>query len=72
MIDGGDTVRDGRLLDTLDRRDKHKYHSSFGFDRHDDRYHYHPYKRSDMGYFLDEIKKKIQLFLMEIQRSCRM
>jgi len=50
-------VRDGRLLDTLDRRgDEHMYYSSFGSDRHHDRHRYHPY-RNDRGYFLDEFKK---------------
>ena len=45
-------------MDTLDRRgDRHKYYYSYGFDKHDDRHHYHPYKRSNKGYFLDEFKK---------------
>ena len=34
------------------------YHSISGFDRHDDRYRYHPYRRSDRGYLLDEFKKE--------------
>jgi len=52
-------VRDGRLLDTPDRRrDKHKYHSIFCSDRHDDRYYYHLYRRSDKGYFPYEFKKE--------------
>jgi len=46
-------------LDTLDRRrDNHRYCSSSGFDRHDDRFHYHPYRRSDKGYFTDDFKKE--------------
>ena len=50
-------VRDGILLDTLDRRgDKNSYYSSFDSDRHYDCHRYHPY-RSDRGYFLDEFKK---------------
>lgn len=53
-----DTVRDGILLDTLDRKGgRHKYHSSFGSDRHNDQYCYHTYRRSDRGYFLDQFKK---------------
>ena len=52
--DISDMVRDGRLLDTSDRRgDGCMYYSSSGFDRHHDRHHYHPYKRNDRGYFLD-------------------
>jgi len=51
-------VRDGRLLDTLDRRDDgHMYYSSYGSDRHYDRHHFHPYRRSDRGYFSNEFKK---------------
>ena len=34
------------------------YYSSFGSDRHCDCHHYHPYRRSDRGYFLDEFKKE--------------
>ena len=52
-------VRDGRLLDTPDRRgDGHMYYCSFGFDRHHDRHHHHPHRRSDRGYLLDEFKKE--------------
>ena len=57
--DRDDTVRDGRLLDTPDRRgDGDRYYSSFGFDRHHDRHCYHPYRRSDRGYFPYEFKKE--------------
>lgn len=53
-------VRDGRLLDTLDRRgDKHMYYSSSSSSskKRDDRHRYHPFKRSNRGYFPDEFKK---------------
>jgi len=51
-------IRDGRFLDTLDRRgDEHRYYSSSGSDRHYDRNCYHPYRRSDREYFADEFKK---------------
>ena len=51
-------MRDGRLLDTQDRRaDEYKYYSSSGSDMHHDRHCYHPYRSSDRGYFLDEFKK---------------
>ena len=57
-LDSDHMVRDGKILDTSDkRRDSHSYHSSFGSNTHDDRYHYHPYKRNDRGYFPDEFKK---------------
>ena len=57
-LDKDDKVRDGKLLDTPDRRgDGYKYYSSFGLDRHHDHYRYHPYRRSDRGYFPDEFKK---------------
>jgi len=53
-----DMVTDDRFLDTLDRRgDGYRYYSSSCLDRHYDRHHNHPYKRSDKGYFLDEFKK---------------
>ena len=46
------------------------YYSSFGFDRHHDRHHYHPYKRNDRGYFLDEFKKeKTPTFDGEMNKS---
>lgn len=51
-------MRDGRLLDSSDRRgDGYMYHSSSGSDRNHDHHDYHPYRRRDRGYFLDEIKK---------------
>jgi len=51
-------MRDGRLLDTPDRRgNEYKYYSSSSFDIHHDRYRYHPYRRSYRGYLLDEFKK---------------
>ena len=34
------------------------YYSSSDSDRYYDRHHYHPYRRSDRGYFLDEFKKE--------------
>jgi len=57
--DVGDTVKDGRFLDTPDRRrDRHIYHSSSGSGRHDDQYRYHPYRRIVRGYLPKEFKKK--------------
>lgn len=51
-------VRDGRLLDTPYRRcDEYMYYSSYVFDRHRDRHHYHTYRRSDRGFFPDVFKK---------------
>jgi len=45
-------------LDTLNRRGNgHRFYSSCGSDRNYDHHFYHPYKRSDRGYFLDEFKK---------------
>jgi len=64
--DRDDTVRDGRHLDTPNRTgDKHKYHSSFGSDRHDDRYRYHLYRRSDKGFSQMILGKKRHQNLME-------
>jgi len=58
MSDKYDIVRDGRLLDTSYRRgDEYMYYSSYGSDRHHDRHRYHPYRRNDRGYLLDEFKK---------------
>jgi len=58
MLDRYDMIRDGKLLDTLDRRgDGHRFYSSFGFDRHYDRHCYHPYRSSDRVYFTYEFKK---------------
>jgi len=51
-------VRDGRLLDTPDRRgDDHMYYSCSSSSRHHDRHHYHPYRRNDKGYLPDIFKK---------------
>jgi len=50
------------------------YHSSSGSGRHDNLYHYHPYRRSDRGYFLYEFKKeKAPTFDGEMKKSqeCR-
>lgn len=56
--DISDTVRDGMLLDTPDRRDgEHNYYSSFRSDRHHDHHRYHPYRRNDRGYTKAEFKK---------------
>ena len=56
--DRDDTVRESRLLDTWDRRgDGRRYYFISGSDRHYDHHHYHPYRRSDRGYFPDEFKK---------------
>jgi len=52
-------MRDGRLLDTPNRRgDGHRYYSNYSSDRNYDHNHYHPYKRSDRGYLSDEFKKE--------------
>ncbi len=57
-LDRYDTIKDGRLLDTLDGRGiGHMYYSSSGSDRHHNHHHYHPYKRNDRVYFSDEFKK---------------
>lgn len=58
MLDIYDMVRDDRLLDTPERRDdEYRYYSSYCSDRHHDRHCYHPYRRNDRGYFLNEFKK---------------
>jgi len=64
-------IRDGRSLDTLDRRgDGRRYYSSFDSDKHYDRHHYHPYWRSDRGYFPDDFKKvKLPTFDGEMKKS---
>jgi len=57
--DRDDMIRDGRFLNTPDKRgDGHRYYSSYGSDRYHGHRDYHPYKRSDGGYFLDEFKKE--------------
>jgi len=59
MSDRDDMVRDGRLLDTPDRRgDASMYYYSSGFDKHHDRHRYHPYRKRDRGYFPYEFKKE--------------
>lgn len=51
-------IRDGRLLDTPYRRGiGNKYCSSYGSHRHRNCLHSHPYRRSDRGYFPNELKK---------------
>jgi len=66
-----DTIRDGRMMHTLDRRgDRHRYYSSSGSDRHHDRHHCHPYMRNDRGYLPDEFKKaKPPTFDGEMKKS---
>ena len=57
--DRDDTIRDGKFLDTLDRRGNgHGLYSSSGSNRYHGHHRYHPYRRSDKGYFLDEFKKE--------------
>jgi len=70
-LDRDDTMRDGILLDTLDRgRGGHRYYSSYGLDRHYDHHCYHPYRRSDTGYFPNEFKKEKALsFDGEMKKS---
>jgi len=52
-------IRDGRLLDTSDRRgDRHRYYSSSVSNRHHDRHRYHPYRKSDRGYVPDDFKNE--------------
>ena len=56
--DRDDILREGRWLDTLDRRrDKQKHDSSSNSNKHHDCHWYHPYRRSDRGYFPYEFKK---------------
>jgi len=58
MKDIYDTVRDGRLMDTPDRkRNEYNYYSSFGSNRHHHHHHHHRYRRNDKGYFPGEFKK---------------
>lgn len=57
--DRDDIMRDGRLLDTPDRKgDGHKYCYSFGSERHHDHHCYHHYWRNERGYFQDEFEKE--------------
>lgn len=45
-------------MDTSNRRgDRHKFYSSSSSSRNYGRHCYHPYRRSDKGYFLNEFKK---------------
>lgn len=47
-----DIIMDGRLLDTSDQRgDGYRYYSSYGSERYHGHHCYHPYRRSDKGYF---------------------
>ena len=61
-LDRSDIVRDGRLLDTPNRRGNElRHYSSFGSNRHHDHHdhhHYHPYRRNDRGYLPNEFKKE--------------
>lgn len=53
-----DTIRYGRFLDIPDRRGSgYEFYSSSGLDRYHGHHRYHPYRRSERGYFPDELKK---------------
>ena len=57
-MDGDHTIRDDKSLENMDRRgDGQRYYSSSDSDKHHDLHHYHPYRRSDMGYLPNEFKK---------------
>jgi len=58
-------------LDTLDRRrDRRRYDCSSDSDKQYDHHLYHPYRRSDKGYFLEEFKKaKPPNFDGEVKKS---
>lgn len=59
MLDIDDTIRDGRFLDTPDMRgDGNMYYSSSVSVRYHGHHHYHPFRRSDRGYLLDEFNKE--------------
>jgi len=64
-------IIDGRFLDTPDKRgDRHSYYSIPGSDKYHDHHRYHPYRRSDKGYFPDEFKKaKPPTFDGEMKKS---
>ena len=65
--DRSDIVRDGKLLDTLDRRgDEHMYYSSSGSDKHHYRHRYQPYRRNDRGYLPLNSRNQNHLILMEM------
>lgn len=50
------------------RGDEYRYYSSFGYDRHHDHHRYHPYRRIDRGYLLDELKKaKLHIFDRDVK-----
>ena len=56
--DKDDTVRDGRFLDTHDRKGSgYRFYSSSGSDRYHGHHHYHPYRMSERVHFLDEFNK---------------
>lgn len=58
-LDISDLIKDGMLLDTLDRRgNEYKYYSSSSSSRHYGRHHYHPYMANERGYFPYELKKE--------------
>jgi len=58
MLDRDERVRYGRFLDRLDRQgSRHGIYSSSSSDMYQGHHRYHPYRRSDMGYILDEFKK---------------
>jgi len=64
-------IRDGRFLDTPDRRDDGcRFYSSYDFDMYHDHRRYHHYRRNYMGYFQDEFKKeKPPTFNGEMKKS---
>lgn len=64
-------IKDVNFLDTLDRRgNRHRYYSSFGFNRHYDHHRYCPYKRSNRVYLSYEFNKsKPPIFDGEMNKS---
>ena len=59
MLNRDDIARDGKFLDTPDRKGSgHGLYSSFGSDRYHGHHRYHPYSKSDRGYLSDELKKE--------------
>lgn len=58
-------------MDTPNRRgDRNRYYSSYGSNKHYDHHRYHPYRRRDKGYFLNEFKKaKTPTFDREMKKS---
>lgn len=71
MSNTNDTIRYGRFLDTPDRRgDGRKFYSSSSSNMYHGHHHYHPYKRSDKGYFPFEFKKyKPPTFYGDLKKS---